>query len=111
MGYAVAMKLRAIASRLSIIALLLAATLACRMGGSDQKSDQKSSSSTTSSWKVGDRVDVEWNGTWWKGEILEARSGNMYKVHYTGWASSWDEVVTSARIRPLTAGSKRGTGR
>ncbi len=105
------MKLNAIASRLSIIALLLAATLACRMGGSDQKSDQKSSSSTNTAWSVGDRVDVEWNGTWWKGEILEVRGGNMYKVHYTGWASSWDEVVAGRRIRPLTAGSKRGTGR
>ncbi|MFO0738574.1 MAG: agenet domain-containing protein [Labilithrix sp.] len=63
-----------------------------------------------SKWKVGDNVDVSWNGSWWAASIIGV-NGNLYRVHYTGWASSWDENVTLARIRPATPGAKRGTGK
>jgi hypothetical protein len=60
-------------------------------------------------WKPGDKVDVNWNGQWWQGQILTA-NGSQYKIHYTGWASSWDEVVGPNRLRAPTAGAKRGSG-
>ena len=61
-------------------------------------------------WKVSDKVDVEWNGAWWKGEILEVASGK-YKIHYVGWAASWDETVPGKRLRARTKGSKQGTAK
>jgi hypothetical protein len=48
--------------------------------------------------KVGQRVDVEWQGTWWDGEIIAVRAG-LYKVHYAGWGSEWDEWVEPSRLR------------
>jgi hypothetical protein len=65
--------------------------------------------SSQASWKVGDDVDVEWKGTWWKGKILEDKGGGQYKIHYVGWAASWDEVVPASRVRARTAGAKEGT--
>jgi hypothetical protein len=44
-------------------------------------------------------VEVEWHGTWWPAEVLRV-SGGSTLIHYTGWASSWDEWVPPGRIRP-----------
>ncbi len=68
------------------------------------------SAAAATAWKVGDKVDVEWNGAWWQGEILEAADGK-YKIHYVGWAASWDESVAPKRLRARTEGSKRGAGK
>lgn len=58
---------------------------------------------------VGDRVEVEWQGKWWPAEIIGA-SGGRYRVHYTGWDSSWDEDVPPARIRrPRAAATQTKT--
>jgi hypothetical protein len=54
--------------------------------------------------RVGERVEVEWRGEWWPAEVLGLRGGK-YRVHYTGWDSSWDEDVVPARIRKPRAGS------
>ena len=48
--------------------------------------------------KVGEKVNVIWNGTWYKSTILEIKNGK-FKVHYDGWGSEWDEWVTSDRIK------------
>jgi CHAT domain-containing protein/Tfp pilus assembly protein PilF len=50
------------------------------------------------SWKPGDRVEVEWKGDRYRAEVIEVK-GNQYKVHYDGYASSWDEWVDTSRIR------------
>src|SRR6266850_4991067 len=50
------------------------------------------------SWKPGDRVEVEWKGDWYQAEVIEVK-GNQYKVHYDGYASSWDEWVDTSRVR------------
>ena len=47
---------------------------------------------------VGDRVLVEWGGSWWEAVVTRA-DGNRYFIHYEGWAASWDEWVSAARIR------------
>jgi hypothetical protein len=43
-------------------------------------------------------VEVEWGGSWYAAEILRV-SGHSSLIHYTGWASSWDEWVPAGRIR------------
>jgi hypothetical protein len=46
-------------------------------------------------------VWIEWRGTWWRGTVLEPLGGDAYRVHYTGWSSIWDEVVSRARLAPI----------
>ena len=48
--------------------------------------------------KVGDSVTVEWKGKWYPASILEVKDGK-YKIHYDGYEASWDEWVTTARMR------------
>lgn len=62
--------------------------------------------SPAGAYKAGDKVDVEWNGDWWQGEILQV-DGSRYKVHYIGWESSWDEWVTTARLRAWTGKARQ----
>jgi hypothetical protein len=60
-------------------------------------------------YKVGNEVDVLWNGSWWQGKVL-AVSGTKYKVHYIGYSNSWDEWVAANRVRDRTKTSKKGSG-
>ena len=50
------------------------------------------------------KVEVEWNGKWYKATVLEVKN-NSYKIHYDGYASSWDETVTASRIRVVNGGN------
>src|SRR6266550_5384681 len=59
--------------------------------------------SQVATWKQGDHVEVQWKGDWYQAEVLEVK-GNQFKVHYDGYASSWDEWVENSRIR--AAGAK-----
>ena len=52
--------------------------------------------------RTGQRVSIEWHGSWWDGEIVATKNG-FYKVHYTGWGAEWDEWVESDRLRGLGA--------
>jgi len=54
--------------------------------------------SRTQAYRVGDRLEVEWKGTWYKAEILETKDG-AYKIRYDGFSSAWDEWVQPARMR------------
>ncbi len=64
------------------------------------------------SYNVGDKVAVNWKGTWYDATIISQASSRTYRVHYTGWASSWDEDVDVSTIRPAgtvtVTGSKGG---
>lgn len=62
--------------------------------------------SVAGAFKVGDPVDVEWKGDWWKAEVKRVRSGPAYYIHYAGWGNEWDEWVGPRRIRARTAGSR-----
>jgi len=53
-------------------------------------------------YSVGDRVKVEWQGSWWNAQILEC-DVERYLITYIGFDSSWDEWVTSERIQALTS--------
>ncbi|MFN2511242.1 MAG: tetratricopeptide repeat protein [Pyrinomonadaceae bacterium] len=56
-------------------------------------------------WKAGDRVEVQWQGDWYQAAVIEVK-GNQYKIHYDGYASSWDEWVDNSRIRVAGAQNK-----
>lgn len=53
---------------------------------------------TIATWQRGDRVEVEWAGTWWKATILEAGKTGVL-VRYEGFDRSWDEWVPPSRVR------------
>jgi hypothetical protein len=47
---------------------------------------------------IGQKLEVEWHGSWWPAEVIEKRSG-FFKIHYTGWGSEWDEWIEPSRMR------------
>lgn len=47
----------------------------------------------------GDAVHVEWNEKWYAGEVVSLLPDGSVRVHYVGWAPSWDAVATRARLR------------
>ena len=49
-------------------------------------------------WKKGDVIQVKSSSTWYKATILEV-NGSKYKIHYDGWSDSWDEWVTTDRMK------------
>ena len=51
-------------------------------------------------WQVGEYAEVLDGGVWRKSKILQTRE-NEYRIHYEGWADTWDEWVKPDRIRPL----------
>jgi hypothetical protein len=50
-------------------------------------------------YKVGDKVTVEWKGSNYPAAIIAVAGKDSYKIHYDGYAASWDEVVGPARIK------------
>lgn len=50
--------------------------------------------------RVGERLLVKWNNAWYRGQIMESR-GRQFKVHYVGYANSWDEWVGPERTKPF----------
>src|ERR1700687_156285 len=61
-------------------------------------------SAQESPWRLGDHVEVQWQGDWYKAEVIEVK-GSQYKIHYEGYAASWDEWIDKSRIR--SAGVKQ----
>lgn len=47
---------------------------------------------------VGEQLQVEWNGVWFDARIIDV-DGDRYKITYDGYDSSWDEWVTTDRMR------------
>lgn len=91
-------------------AAMLAISLLGASALSGCKKEEKPAPAAAAGFNVGDTVDVEWKGSWWKGKIL-AKNGDKYKVHYVGWAASWDEEVEASRVRAPTADAKVGSAK
>ena len=53
---------------------------------------------TTSSFAVGEAVNILWKGSWYPGKIIGV-SGALYRVHYDGYDASWDESVSVGRLK------------
>jgi hypothetical protein len=49
-------------------------------------------------WQVGDYAEVDWRGSWWRAQILDAEKERV-RVHYLGWPDRWDEWAPLARVR------------
>ncbi len=62
----------------------------------------------TASYAAGDKVDVNWKGSWWKGEVVAVK-GDKFRIHYVGWSATWDEDVGADRLRAPTATAQAGT--
>ncbi|MEM9186515.1 MAG: caspase family protein [Planctomycetota bacterium] len=48
---------------------------------------------------VGDKVEVLWQGTWYKASVIATPAPGQWKIHYEGYGSNWDQVVGPNRIR------------
>lgn len=75
-----------------------------RAGGAGSTAGSGSSPSSGSneaarpSFRAGQAVRVLSQGTWYPARILRVDQ-DRYRVHYEGWADSWDEWVTADRVR------------
>lgn len=58
---------------------------------------------------VGAKVEVLWKKAWYPATILKVKGGAHY-IHYTGYDVSWNEWVSSKRIRELTNQARRASG-
>lgn len=61
------------------------------------------------SYAVGQRVQVEWKGSWWPAVVVQAQPGAWY-IHYDNYDNSWDEWVGPDRIRAMPAPGVRAVG-
>jgi hypothetical protein len=52
-----------------------------------------------STFKVGDRVKVDWKNTVYPATILAVHGNERYRVHYDGYDTNWDENVEISRIQ------------
>lgn len=59
----------------------------------DYKKDHKLS------FKIGDKVHIQWKEQWYSGYILEQNKQGLIKVRYDNWGSAWDEWVTPNRLK------------
>ncbi len=46
------------------------------------------------------KVFVLWGGKWWPATVLHETGAGLYRIHYDGWSSKWDETVGADRIAP-----------
>lgn len=91
-----------------LLGAILALAVAPQLGCKGEEPAKASAKPAAAGWKSGDKCDVEWNGSWWQGQILEVK-GSKYKIHYVGWGANWDEVVDAKRLRPPTGSAQKGS--
>lgn len=48
---------------------------------------------------VGQHVQVQWGGQWWAGTIRGLGDDGQIRIHYFGWADSWDEGKTREELQ------------
>jgi hypothetical protein len=54
---------------------------------------------TTTSLAVGTRLAAEWNGKWLPVDVLETKADGRVRIHWVGWADSFDEDLIRTRLR------------
>lgn len=77
-------------------------THACLAAGAVDPAPSASASATTAAaatFKVGDKITVEWKGSNYPATVTAVAGANQYKIHYDGYGAEWDEVVGPSRIR------------
>lgn len=48
--------------------------------------------------KAGDAVQIEHNGTWYDGKVLQVKDGQFF-ITYNEWDESWNEWVGADRLK------------
>jgi hypothetical protein len=49
--------------------------------------------------ELGQDLQVKYGGTWWAGTILGFEPDGRVRIHYFGWAASWDEAKSRAELQ------------
>jgi hypothetical protein len=57
------------------------------------------SAAKTNQYKIGDRVKVEWHGTYYSAVVVGIVGPERYRVHYKGYGNEWDENVGRERVQ------------
>lgn len=68
--------------------------------GKDRIQISSSAAASGGGFKVGDAVEVNWKGAWYKASVMAVKGGKT-KIHYDGYDNSWDEWVGLSRIRAV----------
>ncbi|WP_438006699.1 hypothetical protein WME89_50410 [Sorangium sp. So ce321] len=71
------------------------------------REEEQRASGGAAARKVGDRIEVEWKGSYKPAVITSVVAPGSYRVHFEGYDAQWDEVVTEARIK---GGARSGSG-
>ncbi|WP_437576942.1 hypothetical protein [Sorangium sp. So ce887] len=71
------------------------------------REEEQRASGDAGARKVGDRIEVEWKGSYKPAIITGVVARGSYRVHFEGYDAQWDEVVTEARIK---GGARSGPG-
>ena len=61
------------------------------------------------SLKPGDGLEVSESGSWWGCTVVQVADGQA-KIRYVGWDESWNEWVSSERLRASTGKGNGGKG-
>ena len=79
-----------------------AATIAKLLGPGAAPTDvaAKQAAAGKSTYRIGDSLEVNWHGTWYKAVVRKIDGGN-YFIHYEAFADSWDEWVGPDLIRSI----------
>ena len=48
---------------------------------------------------VGQDLQVKWGNDWWAGTVLSFEPDGRIRIHYFGWADSWDEPKTRTELQ------------
>lgn len=67
-------------------------------GNFDSKTVIAKAEPASNSPKVGERVEVYSQKSWWKGYVIDARN-DKFKIHYYGWEEADQEWVTAKQMR------------
>ena len=52
----------------------------------------------TTALTVGQAILVEWNSRWYPSTVVALNPNGTVRIHYVGWADSWDEDAVRTRI-------------
>ncbi|EDV23062.1 uncharacterized protein TRIADDRAFT_57945 [Trichoplax adhaerens] len=47
----------------------------------------------------GQRVEIKYSSSWYKGTVLKTRYCDTFKIHYDGWQDSYDETISREVLR------------
>jgi hypothetical protein len=49
--------------------------------------------------KPGAAVLANWQGLWWRAQVLSVGPADSVRIHYVGWDAMWDETVPRSALQ------------